>query len=77
MLFTERATRGSSRSFVRYHDLLADWTSTVVRVGEELGLADVTNAGTGQMQEVHGFVDPRAAPRPHHLGRPRGPDGAA
>jgi hypothetical protein len=58
MLFTERATRGSSRSFVRYHDLLADWTSTVVRVGEALGLADVTNAGTGQMQEVHRFVDP-------------------
>ena len=58
MLFTERATRGSSRSFVRYHDLLADWTSTVVRVGEELGLADVTDAGTGRMQEVHRFVDP-------------------
>ncbi len=58
MLFTERATRGSSRSFVRYHDLLADWTSTVVRVGEALGLADVTNAGTGRMQEVHRFVDP-------------------
>ena len=58
MLFTERATRGSSRSFVRYHDLLADWTSTVVRIGEALGLADVTNAGTGRMQEVHRFVDP-------------------
>ena len=58
MLFTERATRGSSRSFVRYHDLLADWTSTVVRVGEELGLAEVTDAGTGKMQEVHRFVDP-------------------
>ena len=58
MLFTERATRGSTRSFVRYHDLLADWTSTVVGVGETLGLADVTNAGTGRMQEVHRFVDP-------------------
>jgi hypothetical protein len=58
MLFTERATRGSSRSFVRYHDLLTDWTRTLVRVGEELGLADVTNAGPGRMQEVHRFVDP-------------------
>lgn len=58
MLFTERATRGSSRGFVRYHDLLADWTSTIVRVGEQLGLADVTDAGTGRMQEVHRFVDP-------------------
>lgn len=59
MLFTERATRGSRRAFVRYHDLLTDWTSTVVRVGEQLELADVTHAGTGRMQEVHGFVDPR------------------
>jgi hypothetical protein len=58
MLFTERATRGSSRSFVRYHDLLTDWTSTVVRIGEELGLADVTDAGPGRMQEVHRLVDP-------------------
>jgi hypothetical protein len=58
MLFTERATRGSSRGFVRYHDLLEDWTSTIVRVGEQLGLADVTDAGTGRMQEVHRFVDP-------------------
>ncbi len=72
MLFTERATRGSSRSFVRYHDLLADWTSTVVRVGEALGLADVTNAGTGRMQEVHRLRGSRAAPEPHHLGRPLG-----
>jgi hypothetical protein len=43
---------------VRYHDLLEDWTSTIVRVGEQLGLADVTDAGTGRMQEVHRFVDP-------------------
>jgi hypothetical protein len=58
MLFTERATRGSSRAFVRYHDLLADWTSTVVRIGEELGISDVTDADPGRMQEVHRFVDP-------------------
>jgi hypothetical protein len=59
MLFTERATRGSDRSFVRYHDLLADWTSTVVRVGEELDLEQVRNAGTRVMQEIHQFVDPQ------------------
>lgn len=59
MLFTERATRGSARSFVRYHDLLEDWTRTVVRVGEELDLKDITHAGTGRMQEIHGFVDPQ------------------
>jgi hypothetical protein len=59
MLFTERATRGSARTFVRYHDLLEDWTRTVVRVGEELELDDITHAGTGRMQEIHGFVDPQ------------------
>ena len=59
MLCTERATRGSARAFVRYHDLLDDWTKTVVRVGEELDLREVADAGTGKMQEVHGFVDPQ------------------
>ena len=58
MLCTERATRGSSRSFVRYHDLLSDWTKTVVRVGEELDVAEIANAGVGRIQEVHSFVDP-------------------
>lgn len=58
MLFTERSTRHSPRSFVSYDALLADWTSTVVRVGEELDLDDIRNAGTRVMQEIHGFVDP-------------------
>jgi hypothetical protein len=59
MLCTERATRGSARSFVRYHDLLSDWTKTVVRVGEELDIAEISNAGVGRIQEVHSFVDPQ------------------
>ena len=44
---------------MRYHDLLADWTSTVVRMGEELELPEITNAETPMMQEVHAFVDPQ------------------
>lgn len=59
MLFTERATRGTPRSFVGYHDLLADWTREVSRVGEELRLAEVTHAGLRSMQEIHQFVDPQ------------------
>ncbi len=31
----------------------------MVRVGEELDLDEIANAGTGKMQEVHGFVDPQ------------------
>lgn len=59
MLATERATRSSQRSFVRFHDLVDDWTSTVVRVGNELDLETVTHAGTPLMTEVHNFVDPQ------------------
>ena len=59
MLATERATRSTPRAFVQYHDLLTDWTKTMVRIGEELGLEEVTNAGTNKMQEVHNFVDPK------------------
>ncbi|WP_164519559.1 sulfotransferase family protein [Nocardioides ferulae] len=58
MLCTERATRGSNRSFVRYHDLLTDWTSSVVRVGEELGVEQIALARMRDMREVHEFVDP-------------------
>jgi hypothetical protein len=59
MLFTERATRDTPRSFVAYHDLLDDWTRTVVRVGEELQLQEVAHAGVRMMQEIHDFVDPK------------------
>ncbi len=57
MLSTERATRGSRRGFVRYHDLIADWTRTVMQVGDDLAIAQIGLAGTGRMQEVHGFVE--------------------
>jgi hypothetical protein len=59
VLCTERATRGSSRAFVRYHDLLDDWTKTVVRVGEDLDLAEVADASIARIQEVHEMVDPQ------------------
>jgi hypothetical protein len=58
MLSTERATRGSRRAFVRHHDLLDDWTKTVVRVGEALQLSEISDAGVGRMQEVHRLLEP-------------------
>lgn len=58
MLHTERATRGAPRAFVRYHDLLDDWTIPVLGLGERFGLASVTGAGPAQMSRVHEFVDP-------------------
>ena len=56
-LFTERATRDSPRVFVRYEDLLDDWTRTVARVGEVLDLAVVRDAPAAALRDVHAFVD--------------------
>lgn len=58
MLHTERATRGSLRAFVRYDDLLADWTVPLFRIGTELGLRTVTEANANSMRSVHQFLDP-------------------
>lgn len=58
MLHTERATRGSLRAFVRYDDLLADWTVPLFRVGNEFGLRAVTEASANSMRKVHQFLDP-------------------
>ncbi|WP_299052727.1 sulfotransferase family protein [uncultured Nocardioides sp.] len=62
MLHTERAGRdlqeGGGRSFVRYTDLLTDWTSTVMRLGEELQLQNVLHAGTTAVTDVDSFIDP-------------------
>jgi hypothetical protein len=56
-LFTERATRDAPRVYVRYDDLLDDWTLTVAHVGEALDLAVVRDAPPTAMRRVHDFVD--------------------
>lgn len=56
-IYVERATRGSERAFVRYEDLLDDWTRAVGRVGEQLGLAVVSDATPAAMRRAHEFVD--------------------
>jgi hypothetical protein len=58
VLHTERATRGKARAFVRYHDLLADWTVPVHRIGDSLDLAAVRSATSKQMRDVHELIDP-------------------
>jgi hypothetical protein len=65
MLHTERATRGSLRAFVRYDDLLTDWTIPLFRVGTDFGLRAVTEASANSMRKVHQFVDPDLH-RAHH-----------
>jgi hypothetical protein len=56
-LFTERATRESPRVFVRYDDLLEDWTQVIARVGEALDLGPVRDAPATSMRTVYEFVD--------------------
>jgi hypothetical protein len=68
LLHTERGTReslsgtggadGGARVFVRYSDLLDDWTKTVMRVGEELQLQHVLHANSEAIRDGHRFVDP-------------------
>jgi hypothetical protein len=58
MLHTELATRGSARVFMRYHDLLADWTTSVFRAGNTLGIKAIQHAGPDNIDAVHDFIDP-------------------
>jgi hypothetical protein len=56
-LFTERATRETQRAFVRYEDLLDDWTKSVARVGDLLALKVIQDAPAASIVRVHDFVD--------------------
>jgi hypothetical protein len=58
MLHTERATRDGARAFVRYDDLLTDWTVPVFRLGQALDLEAVKAATANDIRKVHQFVDP-------------------
>jgi hypothetical protein len=66
LLHTERATResltgtveGGARAFVRYGDLLDDWTRTTMAVAETLQLQHVLHADSEAIRDGHRFVDP-------------------
>ncbi len=58
MLHTERATRDGMRAFVRYHDLLSDWTVPLFAIGEQFDLQGVKNASANDIRKVHNFIDP-------------------
>ena len=57
VLFTERATRGAPRVFVRYEDLFEDWARTIGRVGKALDLAAIRDASWTSMVRAEQFVD--------------------
>jgi len=58
MLHTERATREGRRAFVRYDDMLSDWTVPLFRIGQELDLEAVKGASANDIRKVHQFIDP-------------------
>ena len=58
MLHTERATREGVRAFVRYDEMLSDWTVPVFRLGLELDLEAVKTASANDIRKVHQFIDP-------------------
>ncbi|MEO9322591.1 sulfotransferase family protein [Nocardioides sp. C4-1] len=58
MLHTERATRGELRTFVRYADLLDDWTIPLFDIGRRFDLTTVQEANANDVRAVHAFVDP-------------------
>jgi hypothetical protein len=57
VLFTERATRDGPRAFVKYQDLLDDWTGVTAHVGDVLDLAVVREAPAASIVKIHEFVD--------------------
>ena len=67
MLHTERSTRGSARAFVRYDDLLTDWTVPLFEIGRAFDLQSVQEASANHVRAVHAFVDPELTGTP---GRP-------
>ena len=58
MLETEYATRDSRRVFVRYDDLLADWSGEMARVGETLDIPVLREIPVEVRRQVDEFVDP-------------------
>lgn len=58
MLHVERGTRGRRRSFVRYHDLLDDWTAPIAQLIDEQGLTFLHDSAYENVRAVHQLVDP-------------------
>ena len=60
-LHAERATRGSPRAFVRYPDLLEDWSREISRTAVLLDLPWLVGIEASAYPSVEALVDPRLA----------------
>jgi len=57
-LQNEYATRGATRAYVRYEDLLEDWPREISRVAELLGLGWLVDVDRSSHLDVDALVDP-------------------
>ena len=57
VLFTEQATRETTRIFVRYDDFVDDWTGTVERLANALELDLLGRASPAEVDRARAFVD--------------------
>jgi hypothetical protein len=58
MLYIERATRDSKRTFVKYDDLLEDWVLTSAEACRALDLDIVDRVTAHQVRDINRLVDP-------------------
>ena len=58
MLETEYATRGDRRVFVRYEELLGNWSGEVARAGVALDIPVLRELPEAARAEIDAFVDP-------------------
>ena len=57
MLYTERATRDYQRVFVRFEDLLEDWTQQVAHLSKEFDIPSLVNARARDQASANELVD--------------------
>ena len=57
-LVSERETRGHTRAFVSYVDLLGDWRPVLTGLAEDLGLTYDVDVAGGEASGVDDFIDP-------------------
>ncbi|MDQ3889413.1 MAG: sulfotransferase [Actinomycetota bacterium] len=57
-LHAEWATRGAGRAFIRYEDVLADWSREVSRTASLLDLPWLVDVAASRHPDVDAFVDP-------------------
>jgi len=57
MLFTERATRDYRRAFIRFGDLLEDWTQPIARISAQFDVPTLVNARARDQAAADSLVD--------------------